>query len=115
MYSDAQCPCSAQFVSDVRHIMRHRAFNGSIDLEPIFVPSAWTPLTTAATTLRCSPFRVLVCAALTLNAIILCQTLVTLSLRYDHLRAACSPRLEERGLNVAPQHDPFAGAGGRLY
>ena len=39
MYSDAQCPCSAQFVSDVRHIMRHRAFNGSVDLEQIFVPT----------------------------------------------------------------------------
>ena len=29
MYSDAQCPCSAQFVSDVKHILDNAPFNST--------------------------------------------------------------------------------------
>ena len=29
MYSDAQCPCSAQFVSDVKHFLDNAPFNTS--------------------------------------------------------------------------------------
>jgi hypothetical protein len=46
MYSDAQCPCSAQFVSDVVHIMR--AFNGTLDLEQLFVPKCMDALDTCS-------------------------------------------------------------------
>ena len=46
------------------------------------------------------PFRVSVCAACSLNATN--QSGVTLSPRYENLRAACGPRQEERGPAIHP-------------
>ena len=48
---------------------------------------------------RQCPFRVLACAARTLNAT--GQSRVTLSLRQEHLRAVCGPCQEERSLTSA--------------
>lgn len=39
MYSDAQCPCSAQFVADVQHILDHPDFEELLDFQQFFEPA----------------------------------------------------------------------------
>ena len=59
MYSDAQCPCSAQFVSDIKHILDHHPFNATgpgttgaeedsfrLDFEQYFVPKCMDAIDT---------------------------------------------------------------------
>eukprot|EP00037_Helgoeca_nana_P017401 m.165039 g.165039 ORF g.165039 m.165039 type:complete len:323 (-) comp23975_c0_seq2:1584-2552(-) len=38
MYSVAQCPCSAQFVADIDHVLAHPSFRGATDLIQYFTP-----------------------------------------------------------------------------
>ena len=39
MYSDAQCPCSAQFVADMKHILDHPDFQELLDFRQFFEPA----------------------------------------------------------------------------
>jgi hypothetical protein len=48
MYSDAQCPCSAQFVSDAQHILDHPSFSGLADFTQFFVPKCMDAIDTCA-------------------------------------------------------------------
>ena len=38
MYSDAQCPCSAQFVADVKHLLDHPQLRDALDFQQFFEP-----------------------------------------------------------------------------
>eukprot|EP00035_Acanthoeca_spectabilis_P000197 m.71700 g.71700 ORF g.71700 m.71700 type:complete len:290 (-) comp10077_c0_seq2:1224-2093(-) len=46
MYSVAQCPCSAQFVADIAHIMAHPAFSANTDFTQYFVPKCMDAIDT---------------------------------------------------------------------
>jgi hypothetical protein len=40
MFSDAQCPCSAQFVADIEHLLKSATLrNGNVDFHQYFVPA----------------------------------------------------------------------------
>ena len=40
MFSDAQCPCSAQFVADIEHLLKSESLkNGKVDFHQYFVPA----------------------------------------------------------------------------
>lgn len=49
MYSDAQCPCSAQFVSDIKHILDNEQF-ADVDLQQYFVPKCMDAIDSCART-----------------------------------------------------------------
>ena len=48
MYSDAQCPCSAQFVSDVEAILNHPSFANLTDFVQFFIPKCMDAVDTCA-------------------------------------------------------------------
>ena len=50
MYSDAQCPCSAQFVSDVTAILEHPSFSNLTDFTSYFLPKCMDAVDTCAPT-----------------------------------------------------------------